>query len=161
VTIQVSPNPLQASLKSASNTGGTFEFPVTVTFRENAGTSGQITQLTGTATLQPGNQISSATKTVSLQFSAFGTVSDSSTYTFDVSVGVESVSWHVSASGTDSQGRAFSASSTDVVVNPPVIAPPPLPAPPVGRLELWGGLNYDVFLGCFSCNQFASDSVFN
>src|SRR5713101_6916173 len=66
VTIQVSPNPLQASLKSASNTGGTFEFPVTVTFRENAGTSGQITQLTGTATRQPGNQMSSATKAVSL-----------------------------------------------------------------------------------------------
>jgi hypothetical protein len=43
-------------------------------------------------------------------------------------------------------------------VNPPVIAPPPLPA---GRIELWGGFDYNVFLGCFSCNQFASDSVFN
>src|SRR5439155_6344902 len=73
VTIQVSPNPLQASLRSTSNTGGTFEFPVTVTFRDNAGTSGQITQLTGTVTLQPGAQMSSATKTVSLQFPAFGT----------------------------------------------------------------------------------------
>jgi hypothetical protein len=29
------------------------------------------------------------------------------------------------------------------------------------RLLLFGGSNHDVFLGCFSCNEFASDSIFN
>ena len=161
VTIQVSPNPLQASPKAASGTGGTFEFPVTLTFRENAGASGQITHLTGTVIRQPGNQTTALDRAVSLPFSASGSVSDSSTFQFDVSLGVESISWHVSVSGTDSQGRAFTASSADVTVNPPAMAPPPLPTPPVGRIELWGGANYNVFLGCFSCNEFAGDSVFN
>src|SRR5439155_21806523 len=67
VTIQVSPNPLQASLRSTSNTGGTFEFPVTVTFRDNAGTRGQITQITGPVTLQPGAALLCGSDTLLLQ----------------------------------------------------------------------------------------------
>lgn len=44
----------------------------------------------------------------------------------------------------------------------PAPAPTPSPAPPpTSRIELWGDTEYREFLGCWSCNEFASDSIWN
>lgn len=44
---------------------------------------------------------------------------------------------------------------------PPPPAPKPPPPPTTARYELWGGLNFATYLGCFSCSEYASDSIFN
>jgi len=151
--------PLQSSRVSSTATSTTFRVSANVTFRESAGTGGQITQVAGTITRQPSGQTTTANLTVALSMIGMGSVSDSYTQDFEVTGDVESVTWRLSASGIDPQGRLFSASSADVTVEPPVVQPPPVPT--AARYELWGGRDYEVFLGCFSCNRFASDSVFN
>ena len=115
--------------------------------------------MTGTVIRQPGGQTSSGSLSTALPIGAFGTASDTYTQEFDVSADVDTVIWRVAASGIDSTGRAFTTASVDIPVNPPAVQPPP--APTQARYELWGGPDRSMFLGCFSCNQFASDSVFN
>ena len=160
LTLQVSPNPLQATMKNATATAGTFEIVASVNFHETAGMGGRITQVTGSVVRLPSNQMTSANLDVSLPFASFGSTTGTYTQDFDVAAGIDSVVWRLTASGVDSQGRSFTASSGDIPVNPPVVAPPPIPVSS-SRVELWGGPGSSVFLGCFNCNQFASDSVFN
>jgi hypothetical protein len=159
LSIQVSPNPLSAVLIGTSDSSASFRISATVTIRESAGASGQITLISGTIVRQPGNHMSTGGLNVSLNLPASGTVSDTYTQDFDVSADIDAVSWRLTVSGTDSTGRPFTGTSSDIPISPPVIQPPPPPTQ--ARYELWGGPNRSVFLGCFSCNQFASDSVFN
>jgi hypothetical protein len=159
LSIQVAPNPLQATLKSISATTATFQVAPTVTVQEQAGSAGQVTQLTATLTRHPSGESSTGSLSVGLSFAARGTATGAFTQDFDVTSDVESVTWHVSATGIDSNGRAFTATSAEVAVNPPTVTPPPL-ATPV-RYEVWGGPNRTLFLGCWSCNEFAAESVFN
>ncbi len=159
VSVQVTPNPLQAVVKSVGSSSTVFQIAATVTYRETAGTSAQITQVTGTIVRQPSGATTPQSTTVAVNVPASGTASGSYTQEFEVTADVDSVLLRLTVTGTDAQGRAFSVTAPDVTVSPPVTPPPP--PPPNGRLELWGGANYTVFLGCFSCDQFASDSVFN
>ena len=159
LSIQIAPNPLRASLAAATQTGATFRIAADVTFRETAGAGGQITQITGTVTRQPGGQTTTGSLSVTLQVPSSGSVVDSLTQDFEVTAGVESISWRMTASGVDSTGRSFTATSDSIAVMPPAIPPPSVPTP--ARYELWGGRNYTVYLGCFSCNEFDSESVFN
>ncbi len=159
VSVQVSPSPVPATRVSTGQTSATFRIAMTLTFRETAGTAAQITQLTGTFTQQPGAQTSGGTATVSLSLPANGSYSESFTQEFEVTSEVETVSWRVSASGTDASGRAFTAASNVVSIEPPEVAPPPPPT--AARYELWGGPAYSVFLGCWSCSRFDRESVFN
>ncbi len=107
----------------------------------------------------PSGATTTATLPVSLTVPASGTVNDSYTQDFDVTADVDSVAWRLTVTGTDAQGRTFTVTTPDVGINPPLVQPPPPTSN--ARFELWGGPNHSVFLGCFSCNQFASDSVFN
>jgi hypothetical protein len=136
MTLQVSPNPLPSTFKGRSGTTLTFELSATVTFRESSGVSGTITQVVGTVVRQPGGQSSGGPLSVNLRLPAAGAVIDTYTQPFDISDPVDSVVWRVTASGSDAQGRAFSATSADIVVNPPSGAGSPMALP--GRLALWG-----------------------
>jgi len=159
LSIQIAPNPLQATLKSTTSTTATYQIAPTVTVQEQAGASGQVTQLTVTITRHPSGASSTGSLSVGLSFPARGTTNSSFTQDFDVAADVENVTWRVSATGVDGQGRAFTATSSEVEITPPVMAPPP--APTTARFEVWGGPNQSVFLGCWNCNQFAAESVFN
>ena len=159
LSIQVAPNPLQATLRSASATTATFQVAPTMTFQEQSGASGQITQLTATITRHPSGESSTGSLPAGLSIAARGSATSTFAQDFDVTSDVDNVTWHVAATGIDSNGRAFTATSAEVAVNPPAVTPPPV-AMPV-RYEVWGGPNHAVFLGCWSCNEFAPDSVFN
>ena len=161
VAIEVSPNPLVAQLKTGGPSSSTYELSAAVTFRETGGAAGRITRVTGTIMRSPSGGSTGGGLDVLLSFAARGSVTDSYTQQFDVSDGVESVVWRVSASGVDAQGRAFNTSSVDIPVQPPTRAAPASGGGGAARLELWGGASYGTFLGCWSCNQFAADSVFN
>lgn len=160
VTIEVSPNPLVATLRSSTGSAGTFRISPSLTFRESGGVSVTITNVTGTIVRRPSQQASSGSLNTSLALPASGSVVDTYTQDFDVTADVDSVIWRVVATGTDSQGRAFTATSVDVTVNPTTSTAPPA-ASGSARLELWGGANANIYLGCWSCNQFDSESVFN
>lgn len=79
------------------------------------------------------------------------------TQDFDVSDAADVV-WQVSATGTDELGRSFETQTGQVTVLPPV-REPAYSGP--SRLEIWGGPSYNQFLGCLTCNEFSSESVFN
>jgi hypothetical protein len=136
MTLQVSPNPLPSTYMSRSGSTLTFQLIATVTFRESNGVSGTITQVVGTVVRQPSGQSSGAPVSVNLRLPAAGAVSDTYTQPFDITDPVDSVVWRVTASGSDAQGRAFSATSADIVVNPPTGAVAPMAVP--GRLAPWG-----------------------
>ena len=159
LSIQITPSPLQATLKSTTASTATFQVGPTVTVQEQAGAAGQITQWSATITRHPSGQTTSGSLTVALPFAARGTATDAFTQEFEVTADVDSVTWQLSVTGVDGGGRAFTATSAEVAVNPPVATPPALPTP--SRVELWGGANHAVFLGCWNCNQFAAESVFN
>jgi hypothetical protein len=133
----------------------------TVTFQETAGVGGRITRVVANVVRLPSGQSSGGGLDVTLAIGPSGTVTDRYTQEFDVTADVDSVVCRFSATGVDTQGRTFTATTSDVPVNPPTAAaPPPLP-PNTARLELWGGPSSATFLGCWSCSQFAGDSVFN
>ena len=159
ITIQVSPNPLQATTISSSSTSATFHIAPTLTFRETADVAGQITQITSTIIRQPSGASTSGSLAVAVAVPANGTATAGYTQDFDITADVTAVAWRLTVKGTDAHGHPFTATSADIGINPPIVQPPPPPAS--GRFELWGGSNYTVYLGCFSCGQFVSDSVFN
>ena len=159
ITIQVSPNPLPATQKSVTANSATFTISVNITYRETAGASATITLVSGTVVRQPGGSTSTGSLPTSLAVPALGSATDTYTQDFDVTADVDSVVWRLSVTGTDAHGRTFTVTAADVPVNPPIVQVPPVPSP--SRYELWGGPGYTVYLGCFSCNQFVSDSVFN
>lgn len=146
-------------MKSVGASSAVFQIAATVNYRESAGAAAQITQVTGTIVRQPSGATTAGSLTVALAVPALGAATDTYTQDFEVTADVDSVAWRLMVSGTDGQGRPFSVTAPDVTVNPPVVqAPPPTSS---ARLELWDGASHTVFLGCFSCSQFASDSVFN
>jgi hypothetical protein len=127
----------------------------TATFTETAGTGGRITSVTGTIIREPGDDTVSSLQQ-DLPFVGRGTLNRSYTQDFTVSTPTD-VSWGISASGIDDDGRQF---FTPMVV---VGVVSPTQQVPTGgtRLELWGGVSLDVYLGCFTCSQFDAESVHN
>lgn len=162
VQVQVSPNPLSATLKTAGSTSSTFEVAPQITFKETAGGSGRITKVYATVVRMPGSQSTNASLAVNLSFSAYGSVSDGYTQKFEVTAETTGVSWKFYAEGTDAQGRAFTTATAEVTVNPPARStPPPTYPSPSGRILLFGGTNYGTYIGCFSCNEFDYQSIHN
>jgi hypothetical protein len=169
VSIQVAPNPLTATPAGVGTNGFMLQIRANVNFRETAGTGVHINQVTGTITRFPGRETSEGILRVKLGLAVqpMGTASDSYEQHFEVAPNVVSATWRLTATGADALGRPFSVASDLVLVVTPAIEPPapsPSPTPPLPgstRLELWGGGNYLVYLGCFSCNEFVTDSVFN
>lgn len=159
VTAQVAPNPLVATLKSASANAATFEIAATVTFQETGGGSGRITSITGALVRNPGST-TTGTLTVDVAIGARASVVQTYTQQFEITAEVERVTWRFSATGVDALGRSFSVPSVEVSVNPP--APVAAPPPPVAavRLELYSA-DLQTYLGCWTCSEFTSDSVFN
>lgn len=90
-----------------------------------------------------------------------GTVTRQYTQTFDITQDVEQVVWRFRASGTDSQNRFVSATAADVKIDPPDPPSPPNYGGGTGKILLYGGANYSVYLGCFSCTQYDAQSIHN
>src|SRR5689334_9825428 len=95
ISIQIAPNPLQATVKSVGTNSATFTVSATVTYHETAGASAQITQVSATVVRQPSGVTSTGSLTTSLNVPAFGTASDTYTQDFDVTADVDSVLWRV------------------------------------------------------------------
>ena len=159
LSVQVSPNPVPATIRSVGTASVSLRIAANITVRESAGASAQVTSIAASVVQQPGNVSTDGTLTAALSVPALGTASQEVTQDFEVAAVVDSIKWRVTVSGADASGRAFSVTSDEIVINPPALQPPAQPTQ--ARYELWGGPNYSVFLGCFSCNQFASESVFN
>ena len=73
--------------------------------------------------------------------------------------GPATVTWQISATGTDELGRTFQTQVAQVNVTSPPVEQPRIGG--ANRIELWGGRNYSQFLGCMNCGQFDSESVSN
>jgi len=89
-----------------------------------------------------------ATQTVTVHFAPTAAQAYSGTITVsaDQTSGTNTIA--ISGTGTASSGGGGGGGNP-----PPVVGS--------GRILLYGGRNHSVFLGCFSCNRFDSDSVHN
>ena len=163
IAVTVSPSPLQATFKSSDGTTATYEIRADVTYREIMGVAARVTGITATILRNPGAP-SVSNYSVNLPIAAGGTTTDTYTHAFNVTTGVDSVTWQFSATFADSEGRSYETTPVNVTIAPPAQPPPPPPPPAfagAGQLVVLGGLNHDVFLGCFTCNEFDSQSVHN
>jgi hypothetical protein len=142
--------------------GGQLQFELTgqVTYRESGGVAVTIQRVTGAIQLVPSGATSSGGLDLTLQVPAFGTASDTYTQTFEVPADATGATWRFSASGVDTGGHSVSVQAADAQVTfPQVVVPPRAPAP--SRITLVGGNNYEVYLGCWNCNEFDPESIFN
>ena len=101
-----------------------------------------------TSSWTSGALVAGATQSVSVHFAptAAQTYSGTITINADHSGGTNTIA--VSGTGTTSLGGGGSA-------------PPPPVSVGNGRVLLYGGRDHAVFIGCFSCNEFDSESIFN
>ncbi len=158
VSVTFNTNPVQAILVTSTQDLTTFRVEATVSFAETAGTGGRITQLTGVIIKTPGGN-ETGTLEVEIPISPSGTASFSVSQEFGLSEAA-TVKWQISASGLDDLGRTFQSAVGEADVAPPPAEPSPV-GPGQNRLEVWGGPNYEQFLGCFTCSQFDSESIHN
>ncbi|MGH8544272.1 MAG: hypothetical protein ACREX3_11725 [Gammaproteobacteria bacterium] len=125
-----------------------------VNFTESAGVAGRITRVSSKVILD-GRTATSASLNVDLPFSASGTAGDLYSQEFAISEIFSSGRWRFSASGVDATGRSFQVPAVEVQIE---LTVPPAPSSDV---LLFGDTNYNVFLGCFSCSRFDSESIHN
>jgi hypothetical protein len=154
VSIVVSPNPVQAVPVRATESTVTFAFPFTLTFRESAGVGGRIVRIVA-RTVVDETEGPSSTLDLDLSIPPSGTVSGDFIFEFDLDAPPNSIAWRVGAEGVDSRNRAFLTNAVTISIS--FVAPPV----PSGRILLFGGPGHSVFLGCFSCSRFDSESVHN
>ena len=150
----------KATFKSVTSAGAQFEVSGEVTLRESGGVAVTIQRVTGTVLAQPGNQTITGTLTDSVQIAASGTSQQQYTQPFTISFETTSAVWRFTATGIDASGNAVTATAAEVAIVFPEIAPPPS-APGPDRIKLFGGNDYSVYLGCWNCNEFDSESIFN
>lgn len=154
-------NPASSRLVSITSTAATLELTGQVTFRETAGAQATVTEFRGTVVRTPGTP-SSGSIAESFTVSAFGTVTRTYTQTFTIDGTTQRIEWRVNVSYTDAVAGVRTADSNTVPIQLPMASsPPPVGGGISGRILVFGGRNYDVFLGCLSCNEFDSDSIFN
>jgi len=156
VQVSIQPSPVRATQIRVVEGTVTYRAAGTIVFTEVAGTGAQLTLMRGTIARTPGGS-TSGTLTTSLTIAARGSVSFALTQDFDVSDAADVV-WQVSATGTDELGRSFDTQVGQATILPP-LREPVYSGP--SRLEIWGGLSYNQYLGCLTCNEFNSESVFN
>lgn len=156
VQVSIQPSPVRATQVGVVEGRVTYRAAGTIVFTEVAGTGAQLTLMRGTIARTPGGT-TSGTLTTNLAIAARGSISFALTQDFDVSDAAE-VTWQVSATGTDELGRSFETQMGQATVLPPVREPV---YGSTSRLEIWGGLSYTQFLGCLTCSEFHSESVFN
>ena len=162
-TIQVSVTAANATFTTMSGNVVQFELATSVTFRETAGVGGTIQRVTGTIVMTPSGQTAgSGALDVAVSFAPNGTATGSYTQPFEVALTSSDTAavWRFTASGIDSNGRAFNASSVEAAITFPAVQPPPRATGPE-LIRVFGGPNYDVYLGCFNCNEFHPDSIWN
>ena len=156
------PSPLEATLQSSSDSTSTYEVRATVTFRETGGAVARLTRVQTTVVRLPSGESSGVTLDVSLTIPAFGSAADVYAQTFDVGSNVDEIRWRFSVEYQDSSGRTFMTPAVEARISPPSTQPPSVPpATPNSRLLVYGGRGYEQYLGCFSCDDFHLESVFN
>lgn len=156
VQVSIQPSPVRAVQLRVVDGTVTYRVSGTIVFTEVAGTGGQLTLMRGTIVRTPGGS-AGGSLTTNVSIPARGTASFALSQDFDVSDAVD-VAWQVAASGVDELGRAFETQIAQATVLPP-LREPVYTSP--SRLELWGGLSYGQYLGCLTCNEFHTESVFN
>ncbi len=154
LAISVSPTPVPAIPTAATSSSVTLLVAGEVTFSESAGVAGRITRVSGEVILD-GITAASASLNVDLPFTASGSTGDLYSQEFVISELFTTGRWRFSASGVDAMGRSFQVPAVEVQIE---LTVPPAPSSDV---LLFGDSNYDVFLGCFSCSRFDSESVHN
>lgn len=154
--LTTSPSPVVAQVVSTRQGITTYRVFVSVTLREQAGTGGRITRLRSTVVRSTGGETAGALD-VDAPFQAFGSVTQEFSQDFELNAAA-AVSLRISASGIDGQGRSFDTGSVVVGVEPPSVTPPFQNST---RVDMYGGANGRVYLGCVTCNRFDSDSIYN
>jgi hypothetical protein len=120
VTITVTPNPLRATQVTASSGGVTYRFTADVTLSAAAGARiAQMTTTVASAHALPEGDISlrlSASSTVSIQIQPGSPTVYAHPQEIGGTFSGEKVTWRIEASGMDSQGRPFTASSAEIPI---------------------------------------------
>jgi hypothetical protein len=161
--VQASVVSANATFKTLSGNIATFDLATSVTFRETAGVAATVQRVTGTIVMTPSGQAAgSGALDVSVSIAANGTAEGGYTQSFDIPLTSSdtNVIWRFTASGTDANGRPFTVALVESAVTFPTPPPPPR-APSADLIRVFGGPNYDVYLGCFNCNEFHSESIWN
>jgi hypothetical protein len=147
---------------SASGERLQFELAGTVTFRETGGVAATVQRVTGSVILTPtGQTATTGSLDVSVALVANGSGSDSYTQRFDVPLDTTGATWRFTATGVDSTGRSFTVPIVDGAISFPAPAPPTPSTGRPDRVLVFGGRDYTVYLGCFSCNRFDPESIWN
>jgi hypothetical protein len=85
---------------------------------------------------------------------------DSYSQPFEPPLDATGASWRFTATGTDANGRPFTVPAVETTIAFPAVEPPPR-APAPDNIRVFGGRDYSVYLGCFNCDEFHTESIWN